>query len=249
MHVNPRLFLVLFVFSLSVNILAGQLPVKKVTNLSQTWVGINSLFRLSSKWGISADANYRSNQFFVSDYSGIARVGVNYWATDDIALQVGYAHQWTPPKTTGWHTIANENRLYQQVVVSTKTGNITISNRLRNEERWQEKIVADTNTHSTIFTDRVRYQLMLVIPLTHKQYFPSLVLSDEVMLQMGKTIVYNTFDQNRAYIGIREPFSKHLSCDIGYLLTDQQKSTGYQFERDHACRIFFFYNLDVRKKL
>ncbi len=245
---KSRLLLVSLIFSLIVNTLQAQQQEKSITNLSLTWIGVNSSFRISNKWGIIADANYRSNQFFKSDYNSIVRAGISYWVTNDVTLQAGYAHQWTPSKTIGWHTIANENRLYQQVLVASKVGRVSISNRLRNEERWQEKIVADTKTQDFIFTNRIRYQIMFVVPLTKMLYFPSFVLSDEVMLQMGKTIVYNTFDQNRAYIGLRETFSKQINCDVGYIISDQQKSTGYQYERDHAFRVFIFYNLDVRKK-
>jgi len=245
---NYRLFLVALIFTLIFNSLEAQVQEKQITNLSLTWIGVNSSFRLSNKWGTSVDANYRSNQFFERDYNSIVRVGLNYWVTDDVSLQAGYAHQWTSPKTIGWRTITNENRLYQQVLVSSKVGRVSISNRLRNEERWQEKIVADAKTQDFIFTNRIRYQIMLVVPFSKKHYFPSLVFSDEVMLQMGKIIVYNTFDQNRAYIGIRETITKHINFDIGYLVSDQQKSTGYQYERDHAFRLFVFYNLDVRKK-
>ena len=245
---NARLYVVAIVSTFSSFTVSAQQQQKQVTNLSQTWIGFNSLFRLNNKWGISADGNYRSKQFFSGDYYSISRMGINYWVNDDILLTAGFGHQWTAPKIKGWHTIANENRLYQQIMVSSKVGRVSISNRLRNEERWQEKIVADTNTHISVFTDRVRYQLMLVVPFTRNPYFPSLVVSDELMLQMGKTIVYNTFDQNRSFIGLRETITGNLSCDFGYMLVDQQKSTGYQYERDHLLRVFFLYNPDCRKK-
>ncbi len=227
--------------------LIAQLKPKQVTNHPQTWVGINSVLRFSKHWGMAVDANYRTNQFFASEFYTIARAGINYWLNDNVTFTAGYAHQWTDPTTKGWHTIANEDRLYQQVIIASKVGRVSLTNRLRNEERWQEKIVADTNAHEKIFTDRVRYQLTTVIPLTKKSYLPSLVLSDELLVQMGKTIVYNIFDQNRAFIGLRESFSKSLSFDVGYMIIDQEKSSGYQYDRDHIFRLFFHYNPDFRK--
>jgi hypothetical protein len=152
LFINSRLLLVTLLFSLLFNTLAAQQQEKRITNLSLTWIGVNSSFRLSDKWGITADANYRSIQFFERDYNSIVRAGINYWVTEDVILQAGYAHQWTSPKTIGWRTVTNENRLYQQVIFSSKIGRVSISNRLRNEERWQQKIVADTLTHDFIFT-------------------------------------------------------------------------------------------------
>ena len=244
---NLRLFLLLIILFLSINQIIAQPKSKQVTNHPQTWVGINSVLRFTSHWGIAVDVNYRSNQFFASDFYSIARAGVNYWVNENITFTAGYAHQCTAPTTSGWHTIVTENRLYQQVIIAAKVGRISFTNRLRNEERWQEKIVADTNTHEKIFTDRVRYQLMAILPLTKKSYLPSLVLSDELCVQMGKTIVYNIFDQNRAFIGLREGLFKSLSIDVGYMIIDQEKSSGYQYDRDHIFRLFFHYNPDFRK--
>ena len=227
--------------------LFAQLKTKQVTNYSQSWVGINSTIRLNNHWGIAADASYRSNSFFASEFYTITRLGINYWVNDNLSFTGGCGHQWNAPTVKGWHTIANENRLYQQVILTTKMSNVTFTNRLRNEERWQEKIVGDTDTHTTIFTNRVRYMLAIEIPLSSKSYLPSLLISDELCVQMGKTIVFNTFDQNRAFIGLREYFTKHLYCDLGYSLIDQEKSSGYQYDRDHLFRLFLFYNPDLRK--
>lgn len=220
----------------------AQLKPKEVTNRPQSWVGFNSVLRLNKHWGISLDANYRTNHFFESEFYTIVRSGVSYWLNENIVLTAGYGHQWTAPTTSGWHTITNEERLYQQVILTQKIGLISIVNRLRNEERWQEQITADTNTHNKIFTDRIRYQLSTIIPLSKKTNLPSLVLSDELFVQMGKTIVFNTFDQNRAFVGLREMLRKDLSVDIGYMLTYQEKSSGYQYNRDHIFRLFFQYN-------
>ena len=225
----------------------AQQKLKQTTNYSQSWGGINTTIRFKNNWGISADASYRANNLFSSEFYTIARVGISYWLNDNVAFTAGYAHQWNAPTIKGWHTTVHENRLYQQVLLTSKIGNITFTNRLRNEERWQAKVVNDTDMHSPTFTNRMRYQCAINIPLTSKKFLPSIILSDELCVQMGKTIVFNTFDQNRAFIGLRETFTKNLYCDIGYSLINQEKSTGYQYDQDHLFRLFFFYNLDLRK--
>ena len=225
----------------------AQQKLKQTTNYSQSWGGINTTIRLKNNWGISADASYRANNLFSSEFYTIARVGISYWLNDNVAFTAGYAHQWNAPTIKGWHTTVHENRLYQQVLLTSKIGNITFTNRLRNEERWQAKVMNDTDMHSPNFTDRIRYQCAVNIPFSSKAFLPSIILSDELCVQMGKTIVFNTFDQNRAFIGLRETFSKNFYCDFGYSLIDQEKSTGYQYDQDHLFRIFFFYNLDLRE--
>jgi len=44
---------------------------------------------------------------------------------------------------------------------------------------------------------------------------PSLVLADELLIHFGKEVVYNTFDQNRLFIGIKQNINPKLSFDFG----------------------------------
>ena len=70
---------------------------------------------------------------------------------------------------------------------------------------------------------------------------PVLVLSDELLIQFGKELVYNTFDQNRFFIGIRQNLSKQFSYDFGYMNVYQQRITGYQYDMNYTIRLFFYY--------
>ena len=226
----------------------AQLKTKQVTNKTQSWVGINGTMRLNEKIGVYYDANYRTSQFYQNTLYSAASLGICYWYNVNISFLQGYTHQWTAPTTIGWHTYANENRLFQQVLVNSTFGNIAITNRFRNEERWQQNIVHDTATKNYVFSNRFRYFFNTVIPLSKKSYLPSIILSDEIFLQTGSAIVYNTFDQNRAFIGLRESIIKDLVLDVGYMVIEQEKSTGYQYDRDHLFRLYFHYNPDLRHK-
>jgi hypothetical protein len=78
---------------------------------------------------------------------------------------------------------------------------------------------------------------------------PKPVISNELLVHFGKPVVYNTFDQNRLFLGIRQQISKPLSFDIGYMNVYQQKFTGYQYDVNHTFRLFFYYTPDLRKNL
>jgi len=221
-----------------------------VNNQTQSWISLNTTARLSNKWGMVGDLHYRANQIFVNPNFYFVRTGINYWFQDNITFTLGYAHMWLAPTKEGWHTYSNENRIYEQVQMSSKIGNISMVQRLRNEQRWQEKISPskDSSTHTNKFTDRVRYLLSFTIPISSNSHYPSLVLSDELSVQTGKEVVYNVFDQNRTFIGIKQMITKRLSFDLGYMLVDQQKSTIYQFDQNHTFRCFFYYTPDLRIK-
>jgi len=240
----------IWVFSLLIlqSSLIAQVKPKEINNLQQSWISLNNTMRFSNHWGAVADLHYRANHFFNNPNTYLVRVGLNYWLNDNITITAGAAHFWVAPTANGWTTYANENRLYQQIQMTSKFGKIGITQRIRNEQRWQEKIVADERTNENKFTNRCRYLCSFSIPFSENKYIPSLFISDEIMLQMGKEVILNTFDQNRIFIGAKQSITSKLSFDIGYMLIDQQKSSGYQYDRDHTFRLFFYYNLDFRKK-
>ena len=101
--------------------------------------------------------------------------------------------------------------------------------------------------HQYKFTNRVRYLISATIPFCNNTKLPSLVVSDEIMIQWGKEIVLNTFDQNRIFLGIKQTLGKFLSMDAGYMLIVQQKASGYQYDKNNTFRCFFYYSPNFSK--
>ncbi|MCW3093276.1 MAG: hypothetical protein JWP81_4345 [Ferruginibacter sp.] len=226
----------------------AQAKVKEINHQSQSWFSINSTTRLTNKFGIIADLHMRRNNFAADPSFYFARIGANYWIKENITAVLGYGQMWVAPTTANWHHFVQEHRVYQQIQMSTKIGKISLLNRLRNEQRWQEKIANDKFTHNYKFTDRIRYLLSMTIPVFKNPKYPSLVLADELCFHFGKEVIYNTFDQNRYFIGIKQPISKSLSFDTGYMMVFQQKASGYQYDKNQTYRLFFYYTPDLRKK-
>jgi len=231
--------------------LAGYLPLqaqtKTINTQYQSWISLNSTLKVSPRWAIIADLHTRRNHFMADNSFYFARTGVQYTLDKNLTVAAGYGHFWAYPTTKDWHTIAHENRIYQQVQYSSKWKSTTIVQRLRNEQRWQQKMVNDAYSGQLRFTDRVRYLLSLTIPVFNNKKLPALALVDELCLQTGKEIVYNTFDQNRFFIGIREQLRPDLSFDMGYMRVYQQKRSGYEFDRNHTFRLFFYYSPQLYK--
>ena len=221
---------------------------KTVTDVSQSWTSLNSTIRISNHWGLVADAHLRRTNFLADPNFYFLRAGVQYWVNEHLSLTAGIGKMWVAPTTANWEHFAVENRLYQQVLLSNKLGRIGMLQRIRNEQRWIEKIANDQFTGAYKFSNRIRYLLAFNIPIFKNPKYPSLSLSDELMVQFGKEIVYNTFDQNRLFLGIRQPISKTLNFDLGYMLSYQQKASGYQYDRIHTLRCFFYYAPDLRKR-
>jgi hypothetical protein len=215
---------------------------KSVRQQVQTWASINSTFRLNEHWGIMADFHIRRNNFVADPNFYFARIGPNYWIRDNMSVSAGYAHLWLAPPQEGLKTWSNENRIYQQFLWSGWLGKVSMLQRVRNEQRWQQKISNDERTGNWRFTNRFRYLISFTLPLSENPKKPSLVLADEILLQAGKEVVYNPFDQNRIFLGIRQNLSHGISYDFGYMNVFQQKSSGYEYDMNHTIRLFFYYS-------
>jgi len=243
MHKNK-----LIIFTILFSIISfGQIPTKKVINeQTQTWFSLNTVTKFSDHWGIVADAHFRSNEFLKHDNFYFLRGGISYIPNVAVSITGGYAHMWLAPTREGWDTYSDENRIYQQAQMTTKLGKVSVLQRLRNEQRWQEKIVNDESTGENRFTDRVRYLVSFNIPVFKKKTAPLLVLSDEILIHFGQEVVYNTFDQNRLFIGIRQAINPKLSFDFGYMNVYQQKYSGYQYDMNHTLRLFFYLSTSTK---
>jgi hypothetical protein len=228
-------------------VILGQVKAEKVINhQTQTWVSINTVTKFNEHWGIIADAHIRSNDLFKSNSFYLLRGGISYIPNTTISITGGYAHLWLAPTRESWTTYSDENRIYQQAQLYTKAGKVSIVQRIRNEQRWQEKIVNDEPTGENRFTNRVRYLISFNIPVFKKKTAPTLVVSDEILIQFGKEIVYNTFDQNRLFLGIKQSINPKWSYDFGYMNVYQQKISGNQYDLNHTIRLFFYLNTSVK---
>jgi hypothetical protein len=219
---------------------------KQVNVQYQSWWSINATARFSKKWGMMLDLHERRNDFMKNASFHFVRVGATYWLKDNLSISAGYGHLWLAPTKAGWKTFSNENRLFQQVQLITPINKIQFLQRLRNEQRWAEIMVNDKPSGQIRFTNRVRYLASLTISIFKSKQMPALVIADELLVHFGKAVVFNTFEQNRIFFGVRQKLTKALSFDMGYMLVSQQKFTGYQYDRNHTFRLFFYYAPDFR---
>ncbi|WP_158618161.1 DUF2490 domain-containing protein [Chitinophaga lutea] len=222
-------------------------PAKQINDQQQVWLSVNSTIRLSHRWGTIADVHVRRNNFLANPSFYFVRGGASYWLHDNLSIVAGYAHMWLAPPQPGLHTFSDENRLYEQVIYTSTLGKVGILNRFRDEHRWRETITGDRSTGSYTYSNRLRYLLSLGIPLSAKPHFPQISFANEVLIQFGRSVIFNTFDQVRLFGGIRQNIGKGWSYDLGYMLVYQQKAGGYQYDRNHTLRLFFYYTLDARR--
>lgn len=220
---------------------------KEINTQSQSWFSINSTFRFNDHWGAVGDLHIRRNNFLADNSFYFIRGGAGYWLNDQLSFITGYAHLWLAPTTPGYKTFADENRWYEQIAYASKIGKVSLLNRFRSEQRWRETLRNDQSTGDYYFSNRFRYLISVGIPLSQNKRVPQISLANEVAVQFGKAIVNNTFDQFRAFAGIRQELGQGWSFDMGYMFVSQQKASGYQYDYNHTFRWFFYYSWSNKK--
>ncbi|NML24067.1 DUF2490 domain-containing protein [Pseudoflavitalea sp. G-6-1-2] len=239
---------IVFVFlcSLITGSVIGQSPKKQVNDQSQSWFSVNSTFRLNEKWGVVGDLHIRRSNFMADPNFYFVRAGAGYWFNKQLNFVAGYAHMWLASAKKGERVFVNEDRLYGQLAYSTKLGKLALLHRFRNEHRWKESVVGDDLPNKTGFSTRLRYLISLTYPVFKNPNLPQACLANEVLVQFGKPIVNNTFDQLRLFAGIRQTLGRGWSFDCGYMMLYQQRASGYQYDRNHTFRLFFYYTLNPK---
>jgi len=220
---------------------------KNVQTNYQVWISANTVSKVSKNWAALADFHIRRNEFLNEPGFYFIRFGAQYWLKDNITAALGYAHMWNAPEFEGWKTFSNENRIYQQLQFSHKLNKTSLLFRLRNEQRKIQIMQADTFSGTYRNTDRVRILVSVNFPVFRKSNAPELLIANEVLMNFGKDVIYNTFDQNRTTIALKGKINRRWSYDAGYMLVFQQKPAGTDYLVNHTLRLFFYGFLDFRK--
>jgi len=226
---------------------------KKVTSVQQIWGGYFNQLRLTDKVGLWGDFHLRTKEDFTNDLSqSIVRLGFTYYLKDFTKLTVGYAWVNHFPADNHADISQTEHRPWQQVQWHNNFPRLKVMQWVRLEERFRRKIKDnDELAPGYNFNYRTRYNLFLMTPLGKKAFAPkslSFVVNDEVHVNFGKQVVYNTFDQNRFFLGLAYHTNKHDNLQFGYMNVFQQLAAGNAYRSNHVFRVFYFQNLDLRKK-
>lgn len=244
------LYIFAFIFSLPITLNAQE---KQTNTVDQVWLGYFNQTRITNKWGIWFDGHLRTKEDFIKDLSqGIARFGLTYYLSDATKLTAGYAYVHHFPSDNHKNVAQPEHRPWQQIQWHTKYSKIRTMQWVRLEERYRRKIQDETHlAEGYNFNFRIRYNLFLQYPLGNKHFEPntfSFVLNDEVHFNFGDQIVYNYFDQNRLFLGFNYHINKHDNLQFGYMNLFQQLAAGDKYKYINSARVFYFHNLDLRRK-
>lgn len=215
---------------------------KEVKQDEQLWLGYMTTTRIAARYSIWNDAHHIPGGF------GIIRTGLVRHFANRIDVTAGYAHGWLP---IAGELRRHEHRPWAQVVLPTPLGNnFSLQHRLRWDLRYRQRIAGSELVDGYTFNHRSRVQAVLRKNFPQLEFngvMPSLVLADELLINLGKEVAQNTFDQNRISLMAAMRY-KGLMLQAGYMNRFVQSTTAGRYTSYHTLVFWLFHNIDLSKQ-
>jgi len=211
----------------------------------QVWLGAVQQFHIKGKWGLWLDEQYRTWDNLHNKVSTVAiRIGVIYQPIKDLRIVAGYAYFRIFP-LNGNLPAPHEHRGWQMIQWTLKTPKMRLIQGIRTEQRFRERIKQNKHTAKYAFNHRFRYNINATFPFRKANAFQpkslAYTIGNEVMFNVGKEIIWNTFDQNRAWIGLQYQINPKLSLQVFYMLLYQHLPQPNQYLLSNNIRITLQY--------
>lgn len=213
---------------------------------------INEFF--DEKWGVGADFVYRSKNemnsgsMFDSHLRTSIRPWINYQFNKNARLSISplgymYTNEYIGKEEDYLREPYHELRTTFQFFHHQKpeSGKWMHTWRYRYELRWQEQ--ANSDDYRFLMRFRLRYRLRYMIN-TNDFYENNTLytaVSNEIGLNIGKNVTYNTFNQNRLYVGLGYRFLNAARIELRYVDRFRTRgSTGIEFDHGRGLMIGFY---------
>jgi hypothetical protein len=229
-------------------LLASSLPAQErvVDTNANAWFMYFGDHPVSEKWGVHLEGQYRRHDVVSNWQQLLLRPGVNYKASENVMLTGGYAfintHRYGEFPAAARFP---EHRIFQQAVLKHGVGKAGLSHRYRLEQRYiGESFIndgGDPEVRRWRYENRFRYMLRGVIPFGESDYY--LAAYDEFMVNFGKNVASNVFDQNRAYLALGRKMGAPGNLELGYMHQMVQQRNGRVLESNHTVQVAWFSQL------
>lgn len=224
--------------------LTGQTPEKEITKTKLIWFDFTEVVKLNPKWSLLAEY---SERFFVDpevvQAQMVFRTYGMYNAGENWNVGQGFSVFLNRIGDISVHEVRPEQQFtYRQKLEKTKR--LGIIHRYRVEERFTQRTVKGEIVSGYIFNMRFRYRLAFeytLAELGEKKYPLIILVNDEIFLQAGEGVVYNTFNQNRIYTGLSFKMPGGLTITAAYMDIFTQRASGNKYEHTHTFRFSFLH--------
>jgi hypothetical protein len=224
---------------------------KEVTKQSLYWMRYYNQLTFNPRWSWHNEIDDRRFFKYNKQQHLIFHSHVHYKLSQNFDAAFGFTYSRQSPQSPDASTelIVPELRPFQEITVSNLlAGRFTLIQRLRIDERFIHKNNGKVLLDGYDFNIRFRYRIQAALAVLKQgsQFQTTLKVADEIMINAGKAIIINQFDQNRIYVGIEQSLGKKVSLEAGYLHWFQQRSSGYQFFSRDIIRLTLYHRIKLK---
>lgn len=222
---------------------------KNVDHQGLFWSLYYNQLTINPKWSIHSEIDNRIFLQPVEQNLFSIRMQGRYKINENVETGVGLGYfslaSQDPENTPDFKT--PEYRGIQNIAWKQNLGKTVLSQRFQIEERWIHKANKVALLPGTTYSWRFRYRLQgdYVFWKKSNQFLKAL-LSDELMVNFGKKIIKNTFDQNRIYAALQYGINKNIALELGYLNSFQQRSNGVDYFNRDMIRFSFIHKIKLK---
>ena len=244
MEKNIPLF---FLFILS-NFMSIAQEKKNIDSQSLLWTRYYNQLELNTSWSIHSEFD---NRIFISPLDQnlfVLRVQGRYKVLEQIELGAGFTYFSVATQDPDIHSKFNkpEYRIQQDATLKQNLGKTTLNQRFQIEERFFRNFDKERLISGSTFFWRFRYRIQGDYNFWQKKkQFLKAIISDEIMINAGKKVVNNTFDQNRIYAGLQYGINSSLALELGYMNSFQQRSTEVDYFNRNIIRLSIYHKLKI----
>lgn len=223
----------------------------QTVHAQESWWDYLNQNRYSESWGSWLDVQMKLNDGYVqAKNAGEYTAGATYFQNSHFKYTAALTYVDGYPNTSHINHL-KELRPWAMVQLNTNNSYSKWMQWIRVEERYKESTLNKIPTGNYEASTRVRYQILAQFPLTMHKYEKgsvSFVTSEEFYLNFGKNIVYNTFDQNRFFVGFFYYINKSNILQLGYTNLYQKYNAPDKYLQSDVLRFSVFNTIDFRKK-
>lgn len=189
-----------------------------------------------TKVEVHLEAQVRRAELGASPQQLLLRPGLNLQVNKTVVISGGYGfvETWPYGQFPAKHRFP-EHRTFEQLQLTPHAAGLDWQNRIRLEQRHIGGL-------SKRYENRLRYMLRTNVPLRKsKKYY--VALYDEVFINFGDQVAFNTFDQNRAYTALGLNLPRKTRFEAGFLEQTVQHRDGRVFEHNHTLQVALYSKL------
>jgi hypothetical protein len=225
---------------------------KNVTTQRLIWLGYNNKFRITNKWTIVTEIEDRRYAFPDRQSEWIfPRVAILRELGSGWNAGIGFAHfrQSSPDNAESYISFVRpELRPHLELNYSQKpgAGKFSIDHRFKIEERFIHKSSSAGLEDGYSANVRIRYRIQLSYALIRKESGSGTLTAkayNEFMVNFGKNILYNSFDQNRLGIALNYGLRKSLQFQADFVNIFKERSGG-QYINQYVERFTVYHTIN-----